>query len=385
MQLFSRGAAVAAFAAAALALAAGPAAAATHHRAGARHDIFVGNQQALFVQTDGLTGNQIAVYARSASGTLTLAHTYPTGGNGGQLVGSAVDFLASQGSLVYDAPNHALYAVNAGSNTVSVFSVFGTQLVLRQVLPSGGTFPVSVAVQNNVVYVLNALGGGTLAGFREFFGTLVAIAGSSRALGLDPNETPQFTSTPGQVAFTPDGSQLIVTTKGNGSDIDVFGVSPFGLLSPSPVVNPEPGAVPFAVAFTPAGWLAVSEAGTNSVALFALGKDGTAHQLSVVATGKAATCWITADGNVLFASNAGGAAVSTVNWTPWGPLTLATNTTTDAGTVDSVLSPDARFLYVQTGAGGIVDEFAIGAGGALTSLGSVTVAASAGGEGIAAS
>jgi WD40 repeat protein len=385
MHLFTRAGAAAALAAAALAVAAGPAGAATQRQATHRHDLFAGNQQALFVQTDGLTANQIVTYSRSSTGALTLAHTYATGGIGGQLTGSQVDFLASQGSLVYDAASRLLYAVNAGSNTISVFSVFGNQLALRQVISSGGTFPVSIAVQGNLVYVLNALGGGTLQGYRQFFGTLVPIPGSSRPLGLNPTQTPQFTSTPGQVAFSPGGSQLIVTTKGNGSDIDVFAVSPFGLLSSAPVVNPEPGAVPFAVAFTPAGWLVASEAGTNSVALFALGGDGTVHQLSAVATNEAATCWITADGNTLFASDAGGPAVSTVSWSPWGPLTLTATTSTDAGTVDSVLSPDGRFLYVQTGGAGIVDEFAIGSGGALTSIGSTTVAGAAGGEGIAAS
>ncbi|HEY1776552.1 MAG TPA: hypothetical protein VGG41_10385 [Solirubrobacteraceae bacterium] len=378
-----RGAATAAIAAAALAI--GAAAAAAAPVRAHRHAPLVFSSQALFVQTDNLAGNQIAVYARAANGSLSLANTYATGGKGGQLVGSAVDFTASQGSLAYDAADHLLYAVNAGSNTISVFSVFGTQLSLRQVISSGGSFPVSIAQQGNLVYVLNALGGGSVQGFREVFGGLLPIPGSSRPLGLDPNETPQFTSTPGQVAFSPGGSQLIVTTKNNGNDIDVFAVSPFGLLSTSPVVNPEPGAVPFAVGFLPAGWLAVAEAGTNSVALFALGHDGTVHQLAAVATGEAATCWVTADGNVLFASNAGGPSVSTFSWNPFGPLTLTATTATDPGTVDSALSPDGRFLYVQTGGKGIVDEFAVGAGGALTPIGTVTVAAAAGGEGIAAS
>ncbi|MGH2836155.1 MAG: hypothetical protein ACRDKD_08070 [Solirubrobacteraceae bacterium] len=40
---------------------------------------------------------------------------------------------------------------------------------------------------------------------------------------------------------------------------------------------------------------------------------------------------------------------------------------------------------MQTGANGIVDEFAVGFGGALTPLGSVTVPDAAGGEGIATS
>ena len=41
---------------------------------------------------------------------------------------AAVDYLASQGSLTYDANHELLYAVNAGSNTVSVFRVHGDRL-----------------------------------------------------------------------------------------------------------------------------------------------------------------------------------------------------------------------------------------------------------------
>ena len=36
-----------------------------------------------------------------------------------------------------------------------------------------------------------------------------------RALGLDPTAAPEFTHTPGQVAFTPDGAHLLITTKAN--------------------------------------------------------------------------------------------------------------------------------------------------------------------------
>ena len=39
------------------------------------------------------------VYQRAWNGTLTLAGTYATGGMGGVAAGSAVDPLASQGSL----------------------------------------------------------------------------------------------------------------------------------------------------------------------------------------------------------------------------------------------------------------------------------------------
>jgi DNA-binding beta-propeller fold protein YncE len=68
-----------------------------------------------------------------------------------------VDHLASQGSLTYDPVHALLYAVNAGSNTISVFAVAGDRLFLRQVIGSGGVFPVSVAVHGDLVYALNAL------------------------------------------------------------------------------------------------------------------------------------------------------------------------------------------------------------------------------------
>src|SRR5262249_31208465 len=157
--------------------------------------------------------------------------------------------LASQGSLTYDREHALLYAVNAGSNTLSVFAVRGDQLRLREVLPSGGTFPVSVAAHGDDVYVLNALNGAAVSGYRVFLGLVFPIPGSTRQLGLDPNATPQFTNTPGQIAFSPDGTKLLVTTKQNGNDVDVFRVGFFGMLSAAPVVNPEPGAIPFGMTF----------------------------------------------------------------------------------------------------------------------------------------
>ncbi len=340
---------------------------------------------AVFVQTDNTSGNQVVANERAADGTLTPAGTYDTGGLGGVLAGSVVDHLASQGSLAYDQGNGSLYAVNAGSNTVSVFSVAGDHLWLRQVVGSGGTFPVSVAVRGDLVYVLNAENGGSVQGYDAASGRLFPIPGSARPLGLNPAATPQYTTTPGQVAFSPNGSQLIVTTKGNGSDIDVFGVGFHGYLSPHPVVNAEPGAVPFAVTFDAAGHLVVAEAGTDAVATFALLPSGTVTSLDAVPTGQMATCWIAQAQGHLFASNAGSASVSAYGEGPGGQLSLLGATTTDPGTVDAAASPDGRFLYVQTGGNGIVDEFHVEAGGSLTAVGSVTVPGAAGGEGIVAS
>jgi DNA-binding beta-propeller fold protein YncE len=355
--------AAAAVAAAAVATAATPAFASASSPAG------VGAGHAVFVQTDNTAGNHVVAYDRAADGTLAPAGSYATGGRGGILAGSVVDHTASQGSLAYDPRHGLLYAVNAGSDTISVFAVRGDRLALRQVLGSGGAFPVSVAVHGDLVYVLNALNGGSVQGYRVLGRFLARIPGSHRALGLDPDATPQFTTTPGQVAFTPDGSQLVVTTKGNGNDIDVFGVGSGGRLSAKATVNSEPGTVPFAISFDPFGHLVIAEAGTNAVSTFQLSRGGTASLLHRTPTGQAATCWVTTTGSFLFASNAGTPSESGFTASASGQLALLGNTATDPGAVDAASAAGGRFLYVQTGGNGIVDEFGVAANGALTEIG----------------
>ena len=339
----------------------------------------------VFVQNDAVTGNQVVTYDRAPDGTLSRAGVYSTGGLGGVLAGSVVDHLASQGSLTFDRAHQQLYAVNAGSDTLSVFAVHGDRLALRQVVSSGGSFPVSVSVHGNLVYVLNALDGGAIQGFRMRDGHLSVLGHSRRLLGLDPQATPQFTHTPGQIAFSPGGSQLIVTTKANGSAIDVFPLERDGRPADHPVVTPAPGAVPFAVTFDPAGHLEVANAGTNSVTSYTLHRDGTLTQLATVATGQAATCWIAAAGRNLYASNAGSATLTGLRASSTGALTVLGQTGTGPGTVDAAASPDGRYLYVQTGAVGAVDAFRVQPDGSLTPIGSVPVPDATGGEGIATS
>jgi 6-phosphogluconolactonase (cycloisomerase 2 family) len=366
-------ASVTAAAAGITALLAAPAGAAAPHQS---------DRAPVFVQTDDPAGNTIVAYDRTAGGSLVRAGSYPTGGRGGVLDGSVVDHVASQGSLTYDRGSGLLYAVNAGSDTITSFAVHGDRLLRRQVLASGGSFPVSITVHGNRVYVLNAGAGGSIQGYLRIGGVLVRIPAWHRGLGLDPAQTPEFTSTPGQVVFTPDGSRLLVTTKGGTSSIDVFRVGPGG--PSAPAVTSLPGAVPFSVAFDAAGHVAVAEAGPNAVATFRLDRDGALTELDSAPTGQAATCWIVSAGGTLYLSNAGSGSLSRFAVDRRGSLAELGTTATDAGTVDAAASADGHFLYVQAGAAGTVDAFRIGAGGSLTRVGSVTVPGAVGGEGIVA-
>jgi hypothetical protein len=89
----------------------------------------------------------------------------------------------------------------------------------------------------------------------------------------------------------------------------VFGVGFLGYLTPAPVVNAEPGTVPFAISFDQTGNLVIAEAGTNSLATFSLNHDGTITLLHAVPTGQAATCRVAAVG-LFYAFNAGSPSVT---------------------------------------------------------------------------
>ena len=139
-------------------------------------------RNAVFVQANQASGNQIVVYDRAGDGTLTRAGTYATGGDGGAATpGTESDHLASQGSLVYDSEHRVLLAVNAGSDTVSAFEVKGDRLTLESVVPSGGDFPASIAVHGRLVYVLDAGDAGVVKGFRLVGHSLRPIPGSARS------------------------------------------------------------------------------------------------------------------------------------------------------------------------------------------------------------
>ena len=95
----------------------------------------------VFVQTNNPAGNQVIVFARQANGQLSEEQVVSTGGLGG--ASAAASNLASEGSLTYDPVHRLLFAVNAGSDTISVLSVDGSHVRLDEVLPSGGSSPTA--------------------------------------------------------------------------------------------------------------------------------------------------------------------------------------------------------------------------------------------------
>jgi 6-phosphogluconolactonase (cycloisomerase 2 family) len=330
--------------------------------------------RAVFVQTNALEGNAIAAYHRDGDGSLRYLTSYATGGLGGRQSGAGSDPIASQGSLVLVREANLLLSVNGGSGTISVFRVHGERLQLTQVLASGGPFPSSFAVHDDIVYVLDAGGQGYVSGYRISDGRLHPIDGSTRSLLLGNTANPFFLSSPAEVGFTPDGAHLIVTTKTHGT-VDVFGVGDDGRLSAAPVKNAATSPVPFAFVFDHAGRLVLNFAGTSSLQTFDVNADNTITAVSSpVSDTQAALCWATDASGFVYTSNTGSGDVSQFRVKGNGTVVLVNPIAASniPGATESGAA-GGQFLYVQSGTSSSVHAFSIGPGGALTRIQIATV------------
>jgi DNA-binding beta-propeller fold protein YncE len=337
---------------------------------------------ALFVLTDDPGGNGVIAFTRGRDGSLVREQTYPTGGLGARLSGAVVDPLASQGALTYDRAHGLLYAVNAGSNTLSVFAVAGAHLRLQQVLASGGQLPVSVSVTGDTVYVLNAAHDASIAGFHVHDGLLHPIDQSVRSLSLPNPADPNFLKSPAQVAVTPDARNVLVTTKTNGTVL-VWSLDRDGRPSTTPTVNTV-GAVPFALAFDRHGQLLLADAAGTLTSYLVGGDSALALVSGPVADFQAATCWLVVAGGYAYAANAGSATISGFAIGTDGSVSLlapsGVSATTGPGPIDLAAADGS--LYVENGGNGSLSSYRMGTDGSLSSTGTTFGLTASGGTGV---
>jgi 6-phosphogluconolactonase (cycloisomerase 2 family) len=327
---------------------------------------------AVFVMTNAADKNQVLAFERAANGTLTYSQTVDTGGRGS---GGVNDPLESQGSLTLSQDHSLLFAANAGSGTVSVFHVHGTDLDLADKVSSGGSQPVAVAELGNVVYVLNSGGAGSVVGFQlNNAGLMKQIANSTAFLSAN--------ATGGaSISLSPNGKFLLVTER-LANNIDVFPINPEGTLGPI-VVNPSPGPGAFSVRFAPDGRAIVSETGPagvtdgSAVSSYSILANGALAAVSQsVPTFGAANCWnaVTSNGKFVYVSNAGSSTISGFAISPSGALTPIGSTvvgSNPAGStnLDIAVSADGLNIYTLNSGSGNIGIFAIHPDGTLTSLG----------------
>lgn len=331
---------------------------------------------AVYVLTNQTT-NTVAVFRHNARGVLTSAGEFPTGGAGDptpQPPDPATDPLASQGALIMDRGNHHLYAVNAGSNQISVLQIRKTSVDIVDVVDSGGVRPISLALHDDLLYALNEGGTPNISGFTiEDDGTLTPLPGSTRPL------IGGAAADPAQIGFNHDGSVLVVTEKA-GNRINAYTINDDGLPSP-PIENASNGTTPFGFAFNNADTLVISEAfggapNQSAASSYEVAEDGTLNVISgSVPNSQTASCWLVIpnNGKTAFVSNTGSGTISSYSITARdGSLTLLNAAAADTGMssapIDMDLSVNSRLLFVLLGGSQSVASFRVWKNGNLTPI-----------------
>ena len=304
----------------------------------------------IFTQTNDAGENSVVAHSRG----LEQLGSFVTGGRG-----SGEAHLPSQGSVVVGAGR--LFVANAGSGELSVFELDGMQLAAT--VPTGGARPVSVAVDEGRVFVLN---GGVEPSVGEIaFDGWRLVSTRGLVAGSDP----------AQIALTSDARTLVVTERGTNSIL----LLPVDAVSGSSV--PSAGKTPYGFDFA-GETLVVTEAFGGAVGAAAASSyrfAGAALETvsASVADGRSEVCWAvaSADGRTVWVTNFGDGTVSRYSIDADGRLTLADpiaahTTLGKKGIRDAARSGDGRSFYALDADARRIFGWSVDDAGALTPTGS---------------
>jgi len=370
--------------------------------------------------------NGVMMYHRYPDGTLKLVAGSPflTPGQGvGQGNFPANDPLGSQNSIVVDKKNQYLYVTNAGSNEVSVFKIHHLGLIHLQTLSSGGNFPVSLAIRDRMLYVLNAAGYINFQGFKICKnGKLIPTQNCALQPPLNYLPTlvnpdtgiqtlqPQTSISPSQIGVSPCGRHLIIVRKEgfacpNPSNFDDFScisnVAGTGRIdvyaldkklriidcqNPTSNINTRSpaGRMPFGFVFSKTGRLIVGEfLGTDNsdvtpldasaLTSYYLKNDGTLNVISADVPpvdefdlNMGGLCWTVRYCDFIYGTNTVNATVSLYKVDAVGNLKLINPTAADmtvidskADALDATITSDGRYYYQLSPNNGKIYAFSI--------------------------
>jgi 6-phosphogluconolactonase len=322
----------------------------------------------VYTESNAAAQNSILVFEQNADGTLTMQQEVASGGAG---LGVG---LGSQGALVLNETHQWLFAVNAGDNTVSSFSVAADgSLTLQHTAESGGTKPNSVTVHGNLLYVLNT-GSSSICGFTvEADGRLSKIEGSLHALSNPAADAPQ-------ISFEPTGKALYVTEKATNK-IDRFMLNSTGAIASADFM-PSTGETPFGFDYgRNKRYLIVSNAagglaGAGSCTSYALSNGMLTDRNGAVPNYQGAPCWVatTKHGAFAYVANTGNNSLSSYYISETGKLYLVNAIAAIAGlaTIDVAVSTDNHYTYAIGSLSHTLEQFERKPFGQLEHIGTIT-------------
>jgi len=248
----------------------------------------------------------------ASDGRLTLARAVLAGGRGSHddagTPTPGPDSLFSQGCVEASASGKILAAVNPGSNTLAVFTInpdMPSQIsMIGHPVPSGGEFPISVAINKdgNEVCVLN---GGAVNGVNCYTvdskSGLTVKPNTLRALNV--NQTTPANGPAGslsQVIFSEDGKYLVASIKGippTPGFLALWDIMEDGILSQNltKVYPGQGGLLPFSMTPIPGTTAILATDAGVGFDIFDLSNIQEASNSSkttvIPIAGQSATCW----------------------------------------------------------------------------------------------
>ena len=329
----------------------------------------------VYILNNPAGANSISAFNRSADGTLTFVSTTVIGGQGS---GSN---LGSQGSLILSPDRNWLFAVDAGSNQISVVAVdFLGNLSPVSVSSSGGVHPVSLTYSDNRLYVVNAGDSSHAANVTGF-----RVSGDGSLHPINKSTQPLSAANPGPAEVQADltGDTLIVTEKTTNT-IDSYHIRPDGSLG-QPTFTPSTGTEPFGFAFNPVHTFqfVVSDASAGALTSYELQNSQVKLEDGPVTDQQTAPCWvaITSNGRFAYTANTGSGSISGYRVGQDGALTLLPSTgSTGTGSKPGELglAGGSRFLYVLDAGTATLSAFQVQGDGSLAAvgLGNITLSSS---------
>ncbi len=352
--------------------------------------VFQGPTSFVYTETENTTPGQNAVigFAQNAGGQLTQIGSFPTDGTGFPDTGR----LGPQDSdkeVIASPDGRFLYAVNQGSNTIAAFSVQpdgSLTLLNNSPISSGGTEPVSLAIADGRLYVVNR--------GDEVQGQTGSIAPTITAFNIAADGTlvQNFADTttlplglsPSQVLTTPTSNLLFVDTftpvpldnVPQANEILPFQIGGDGqlTLAPDGGLGDPTLAVPFVLGLTfdpGQNIIYAGLTGANEVGVFTFDQAGNLTLEATASVQGAAPCWTTVspNGQFLYTVDTGSDSVGVLSLADplhpvqiqefklGGPLNATGSSSAPRETTDFEFSfdPTGNYLYVidhQTGTAG---------------------------------
>jgi len=287
----------------------------------ARHGVVTMNSSssqniaaAVYFITNEPKGNFVVAGSVDVNAQVTFIQAVSTRGLGSHGISSpnGPDALFSQGAIKASTAGNILATVNAGSNTVSVFSINPKNPVdikqLGQPVSSGGEFPMSLAIDKSgsKVCVLN---GGQVSGVMCYKADndlgLVPLNNTLRSLNLNQTTPPSGPAgTTSHIIFNEENTQLIASIKGSPPQQGFLAVwdiaEDFSLSESFTSLTPASGgALPFSMTLIPGQNALLATDPAIGFDIFDLSSangtqslNATSSKDSAVAIdGQGATCW----------------------------------------------------------------------------------------------